>query len=498
MTSTMTITAALPDAVQWSEGMLLSPQHLQQHDLYWQAHLNHKLACLSPNVLGVGRLAIDLESLSKGIVRVTALECLLDDGHAAVYPGRYKELKLECDVAELCRKEGRPVRVWAVLPRRGIDGAGMDASDKRYDLLPGEMTSDENLDNGYQVSVVRMQARIRLMAGQTVPPQYAACPLLEVMLDAQSQFRLTSYHPPMLRVAASSFQDIPGVQQGLQSKMEELTAKLWAKLRELAGSRSDDAPDDFGTLSSESQRHLMIARSLAGCLPQLEIAVAHGGTRPEELYRALAQVVGQAACLGAHPVPLKMEAYVHDNCMPQFQRAIDYIDAKLKQVNTSYDFLEFARFGEGGFARLLSADAGDEVLVELKARDGQSLADLTRWLGEARIASHELMPELQRRRMSGALARPLSAQELLQRNLRPHAALFAIRNDIIEIEGKGSFPMFSAQSPLLIHGAANSRMPAAVILYRHKAPRAVAAVTPAPAPAPAPAAKSEDMEQVDV
>lgn len=464
----MTTSTTLPDALHWSEGMMLSPQHLQQNEIVWHANLNHRLACAAPNARGVLRLSIDRERLAKGIVQVTVAECLLDDGHAVVYPGNYKSLKLECDVAELCRKETRPVRVWLALPRRGVDEVGAAAPDKRYDMLPGVMTSDENPDNGYQVNVVRVQARIRLVAGQSVPPQYAACPLLEVMLDAQGRFRLTSYHPPMMQVGASSFQDQAGGQQGLQSKMEELCGKLWNKLRELAGGRSDDAPDDYGTHSSESMRHQMIAHRLAACLPQLEIAVASRSAHPEDLYRSLAQVVGQVAGIGADPIPLKMEAYAHDDCMPQFQRAFDYIEAKLKLVNTSYDLLEFARLGESGFARRLPADTGAELLVELKARDGQSLNDLMRWLGDARIASDELMPELQRRRLSGASARALSPQEIQQLGLRPHAALFAIRNGTLELEGKGCVPMYSPERSLLIQGSQGARMPAAILLYRHK------------------------------
>jgi type VI secretion system protein ImpJ len=487
------MTTTLPDSIQWSEGMLLSPQHLQQHDMYLQAHLNYKIACMTPHMHGVLKLAIDREALAKGIVSVTALDCLLDDGHAVSYPGNYQQLKLECNVAELCKKDGRPVRVWVALPRRGIDAAGMATSDRRYDLLPGEMTGDENLDNGYEVSVVRMQARIRLLAGQTVPPQFSACALLEVMMDAQNRFRLTAFHPPMLRLGASTFQDAPGMQESLQAKLIDQTAKLWSKLGELASNRNDDMPDDYSMLGSEVQRQLMVARALAACLPQLDIAVSSGIARPEEVYRVLAQVVGQVACVGADPVPLKMEPYAHDDCMPQFQRVFDYIEAKLRLVNTAYDFMEFAHFGEGGFARRLPVDADDEVLVELKPREGQSLGELARWLGDARIANVELMTDLQRRRLNGALARPLSTQEILQRNLHPHAALFSIRNDSIDIEGKGRVAMFGPDQSLLIQGATGSRMPAAIILYKRKAVHAV----PTPVPQ-APAAKDEETDADDV
>lgn len=481
-------TFPLPDAVQWSEGMLLSPQHLQQNDSYWHAHLHHRLNCITPHYRGVSRLAINRESLAKGIVQVTALDCVLSDGHAVNFPGNYAPRHFECDVAGLCRKEGRPVRVWAILPLRGIDTGSLSSKDRRYDMLPGEPTSDENLDSSYPVDVGRLQARIALHAGHTVPAGYASCPLLEVALDARGQFKLTDYHPPMVHVGASSFLDAQGAPCGLQSKLSELTHTLRSTLRELTGNRQDELPDADNMLSAEVQRQLAAARYLAMGLPPLEIAVDSGCARPDELYRALAHVVGQVACIGSNPVPLKMEPYQHEDCMPQFQRAFDYIDAKLKLINTSYEYLDFHPAGEGGFARPLPDDTDHEVLVELKkAYDGQSPSDLESWMSKACIASEDMMEELDKRRMLGASARLLSAQEIAQRNLRP-AVLFAIRNERIEIDAKGWQPMFSPAKPLKIRGAADNSMPAAIILYRHKsrgnntAPvveRAVQAVEPA-------------------
>lgn len=460
-------TLPLPDAVQWSEGMLLSPQHLQQNDIYWHTHLHHRLGCITPHYRGVSRLTIDRDSLAKGIVQITALDCVLSDGHAVNFPGNYAQRPFECDVAERCSKEGRPVRVWVVLPLRGVDTGGLGGKDRRYDLLPGEPTSDENLDSSYPVDVGRLQARIALHAGPTAPAGYASCPLAEVVLDARGQFKLTDYHPPMVHVGASSFLDAPGAPRGLQSRLNELIQALRSTLRELAGNRQDELPDADHMLSVEVQRHLAAARYLAMSLPPLEIEVSSGYARPEELYRALAHVVGQVACIGSNPVPLKMEPYRHDDCMPQFQRAFDYIDAKLKLINTAYEYLDFYSAGEGGFARTLPENADHEVLVELKAHDGQSSADLENWMHKACIASEDMMEELDKRRLLGASARLLSAHEIAQRNLRP-AMLYAIRNERIEIDGKGLQPMFGPAKSLKIRGAADSRMPAAIILYRPK------------------------------
>jgi len=60
MTSAPIHTAPLPDAIQWSEGMMLSPQHLQQNDRYWHAHLRHRLQAVAPHYWGVLKLHVDI------------------------------------------------------------------------------------------------------------------------------------------------------------------------------------------------------------------------------------------------------------------------------------------------------------------------------------------------------------------------------------------------------------------------------------------------------
>jgi type VI secretion system protein ImpJ len=477
----MATTTTLPDCLHWSEGMLLSPQHLQQQEIYALAQLNYRLGSVVPFVHGVLRLAIDRTALARGLVRVTELECVLDDGHVVTYPGSYNERELTCNLPDfLAKGEPGPLKVWLVLPRRGIDQAGVPGAQRRYKLLPGAMTSDENIDNGFQVQVARMQAQIRLVAAATVPPQHAACALLEVERDAQGRFSLTSYHPPMLRAGASRFHDALAVGSSLQSRMEELCATLWAKLHALAAQRRDDAPDDYALLGEDGRRQLAMARHLAACLPQLEITVASGGARPEELYRALAFVVGQLAGFGSDPVPLQMAPYEHRDCMPQFDSALKFIQGKLNLVNTAWECLDFARLGEGRFARRLPGVLADELLVELKARDGQSLAELARWLDGAYIGAVELMPALQRRRLHGAPVRQLGAQEIVARQLHPNAALFSIRLDTIDLDGKSATPLFAPGSSLMIHGAGGNVAPAAIVLYQHRTTGAAAPAAASP------------------
>ncbi|MGN6668502.1 MAG: type VI secretion system baseplate subunit TssK, partial [Trinickia sp.] len=66
--------------VVWSEGMLLQPQHLQQHDRYVRAQIDARCASLRPYAFGFSELAIDLEQLKLGRIALTACAGVLPDG----------------------------------------------------------------------------------------------------------------------------------------------------------------------------------------------------------------------------------------------------------------------------------------------------------------------------------------------------------------------------------------------------------------------------------
>ena len=59
--------------VIWSEGMLLQPQHLQQHDRYLQAQLESRVASLRPYSWGFAHLKIDEAQLAFG--KIALLSC---------------------------------------------------------------------------------------------------------------------------------------------------------------------------------------------------------------------------------------------------------------------------------------------------------------------------------------------------------------------------------------------------------------------------------------
>ncbi|MCL2645351.1 MAG: type VI secretion system baseplate subunit TssK, partial [Betaproteobacteria bacterium] len=66
--------------VVWSEGMFLRPQHMQQHERYFEAYVRRCVTAFQGYFWGFCALDIDDEALGLGTVLVRRAQGLLPDG----------------------------------------------------------------------------------------------------------------------------------------------------------------------------------------------------------------------------------------------------------------------------------------------------------------------------------------------------------------------------------------------------------------------------------
>ena len=473
----MTDNEFLPDAVQWSEGMLLSPQHFQQNDIHAQAMLQQRLASLTPHCWGVRRLQLDSTRLADGLIKVIECDAVMPDGLPLVFRATVagQDLSLAVEAKYAADGAPAPVRVFlAIPPRAGAAQGpiGSRTSQRRYESLPGNETLDEVTGIG-DVLVERQRAHLELFAEKDLPAGYPALPLLEIIRDAYGAVSLTRYHPPMFRIGASAFLGA----QGLQMQFSALRNDMWGKLRELAGTSEDDAPESVAVLSNEARMHLQIAREIAACLPLIDTMLFDPLSSPQQAWWAMAQIVGRMASVGGNPRPLKMDPYRHDDCQPQFQAALAFVMRKLALINTDWDSPEFVRVGDGTYQRALPADSSQKVYLELRKREGQSAGELQTWLSQARIASEDLIPVLRQRRLPGASVRMLSAREASRLGLRADALICAVSSERLEMP-QGLVDSFRAGLTMVVQGDAQ-HAPAAIILHHRKQTGSVSPSSPA-------------------
>jgi type VI secretion system protein ImpJ len=459
----------LPDAVQWSEGMLLSPQHFQQNDIHLQAMLHQRFTGAVPYGWGLRHLRIDEARLADGIVCVHECDAVMPDGLPLVYRATHVAGSLAVDVKKLFEGDAKSVRVYLAIPPRAGALDVPSTSIRRFDSLPGRPTLDETVGMG-DVVVERQRVRVELYAGAP-PVGHPALPLLDVVRDASEALAIGTYHGPMLRIDASRALGA----NGLQQRFSDLRAAMWKKLRELSPDVTDDAPETAAAMGTEARTHLRAAREIGACLPLVDTVLADPLVSPSVAWWAMSQVVGRMAAIGSNPRPLAMDPYRHDDCQPQFDAALTYIRRKLAMLNTDWDVMAFERVADGQFARRLPDDSGSTVLVELRVGEGQSAHDLRQWLSEARIASEDLLPLLRQRRLPGADLRVLGAREIAELGLRHDAMICALRSQPLET-ASGLVDCFRGGHRLVVQGE-RTQAPAAIILHHRKGadPRQAAA-----------------------
>jgi type VI secretion system protein ImpJ len=449
---------SVPEAVSWSEGMLLSPQHFQQNDIYWNALLRHQMSMLQPNSWGVLELAVDPTELVKGVVLIDRLHGVMHDGLLIDYPGHFGTQPLMLDLSKHDWTTEPQVKVQLRVPVRG-KGAASDMGDmQRYTTERGSLEADENTGKD-EITVDRMRPKLSLAAGSTMAKCYCSFPLLELRGDARG-VHVTAFHPPMLRLGASVFQG----DAALQESLKVLSAALWAKYRELLGWRVDGS--DAARRSRDPGAHALAARHLVMALPAFDVMLKSGSAHPYDIYVALSQLVGVVAAIQGAAHPPALGAYEHTDCMPQFQQALDYIQQQLARLSADFDVIDFRQVGTSGFMCALPAGiATDKLLIELRPRAGQTVATLGKWIDSARIATDDLMSTLVRRRYPGAVVSAASAAQIAALSLPAGAFVYEVANGSIEVEASNVRPLIAAGRTIVILGDPDDNVPAAITLY---------------------------------
>lgn len=445
----------LPEALQWSEGMLLAPQHFQQSDIYWEKRLRHVMAQLQPHYWGVLDLAVDRSALAEGRVQLQRLECVLPDGLVVQYPGAGGEPALSLDVSnDPAFDQNRPLTISIAVPVRADGAASSVAPIQRFDSVAGGMALDENTGEE-QLPMSRLRPRLSLLAGDELPSRYVTMPLFRLVKDLSGEVRLDDFHPPLLRIGASAFLEEASLQQGLLN----LATRIRAKARELAGYN-----DSEGMHGLPEQR-LMVSQ-LGAALPAFEILANNASTHPFSAYLGLAQLVGQTAGVLANPVPMQMASYRHQDLMPGFSTALKRLDDVLASLKLGYEMLSFEAVRGGVFECELPDDWSPEVLL-LELRGGSGPGQMLAWLGKAAVGDASLHPLFEQRRIPGAEYSPVSPQSVRCLPLRDGSALVRLSNISLEDEGESRHVLVRG-GRLRVAGPTRGAVPQALVLYRLK------------------------------
>lgn len=266
--------------VVWSEGMLLQPQHLQQHDRFLQAQLEARVGALRAYGWGFSRFELDEQHLALGKVALKTYSGVLPDGTPVGLP--FDEMPLPLEIPA----EARNMTVVLALPtqRHGVaevDDRPSAENFARHRAVEYEAWDSNGLDSSALMTVGKQ--RLRLAFANDVADAYTSLGVAQV-IERRADKRVVldpEYCPPCLEVNAAPL---------LVNFLEELLGLLHQRSEAMAMRLSQTGGSGAAEISD-----FLLLQVLNRSEPLIRHLASMTGLHPEALYQALAPLAGELA-----------------------------------------------------------------------------------------------------------------------------------------------------------------------------------------------------------
>jgi len=391
--------------VVWSEGMLVSPQHLQQADLYHERLLDSRLVATAPLSWGITAVQIDAGALAADQLVVSRFTGVLPDG----LPLDFKAGDPEAPAARPIGTSFPPalpaLEVYLGVPkeREGVPSVAAEMGDGKTPAGKAAIrtrfrsSSQKIVDMTGQAEDLVMafaQRNLTVLFGNEARDDYDSIKIAEVVRDAGGALLVSdAYIPSVLTIAASPF---------LMSGVQRLLALMVAKQRQLSAERAqrDAASIEFG--ANDVTRYLQLS-ALNATIPYLVHAGRNGELSPRELYLALIQSAGSLATFAVDTDPSAFPPFIFTDLRSTFEELFalltGLVRANLRElcVRVPIEVRDGIHIGTLSDERILKCQH-----FVLGAQSSMPVEQLSRELaGRAKIASWTQLPYLMRQATRG-------------------------------------------------------------------------------------------------
>ncbi|MDR1266851.1 MAG: type VI secretion system baseplate subunit TssK [Holosporales bacterium] len=425
----------IPLAVQWHEGMLLSPHHFQQASAHFYALLHHSFRLARPDAYGLFSAEIDEAALAAGIVRLLHLEALFPDGLFVQYVGT-RDPPVSYDAKSLLEVSGeKPLRLYAAVAVQRTGNDTIQDDQTRYLSLEGDEVCDDNTGDN-PIRIPRLKPQLRLLLEEEVSARVTAFPLLEVLQGDQGS-QVTSYIAPHLVV--------PEV---LRKMAREMVKTLREKINYFSEKRYAFSAEGTAILRALAQ----------GALP-LEALLLEPKLSPFALYQAVLSAIAPVVALTPGQCLTELPPYGHENLYAVFTELGERLQRALESLKQSYYTIPFEKENNGKFRLHLSPTLLDrqEILIGFNKSSETKDNDFLDWIRGAQIAASSKMPTVRDNRVLGAARKIVSAEEELG---------VSAPQDVLLLSVDPHSPYLSAQEDLCILNAGCSQQcPKTAALY---------------------------------
>ncbi len=389
-----------PQRVVWSEGMLVSPQHLQQQDLYHERLLDERIAALSPYRWGVVAVEIDPGALGSDQLRLTRFIGVLPDGLYLGFEGKDPECPAARPIGEHFPPTQPFCEVYLAIPkeREGVPsvttehatGTAADSTKAARARFRAAARSVADLTgNASDLQMAFAHRNAVVLFGDEAREDYDAIKIAEIVRDGSGALlNNEAYIPPALRIDTSKF---------LMAGVRRLLGLMVAKQRLLSGDRRQRDGSNIEFSVGDVTRFLQLS-AINTAIPVLAYASTNGELSPSQLYLTLIQVVGALATFSEEVEPQKLPVFAHTDLRGTFEELLAKATLLLRttiretHVSVPLDLNQSVYFGRLDEDRLLTA-----MHYVLAVRSEMPAEQLVQRLpGLCKIASQSQLPQVLR------------------------------------------------------------------------------------------------------
>ncbi len=306
--------------VLWAKGTLLTPQHLQQHDLFFESLLSFRSEGLHFRPWGFATLQIDQEALAAGNFAIHAATGIFPDGLLFDIPAA-DDAPEPKQLAQWLTGAQTTIDIHLSIPAyrpsgRNV-GSGRSGADTRYSA-EAAMVRDETTDGSERLLQIARK-NLRFLTGEETRTNTPSLRVARIRKVPGGAFELhPQFVPPLLNLAASNY---------LMSMMRSLLEILGARRSDLSGMRrhKNQSLADF---SAADIANFWLLYTVNSWLPEIRHIFETKQGHPEQAYRVLTTLAGALTTFSKDLQLADLPVYDHDDLGGCFQK----LDAQLREL----------------------------------------------------------------------------------------------------------------------------------------------------------------------
>ncbi|HEX8396023.1 MAG TPA: type VI secretion system baseplate subunit TssK [Pyrinomonadaceae bacterium] len=315
--------------VVWNEGMLLTPQHFQQWDNYYEELINSRVSSLAPYEWGVLDLQINREAVSNGNFQIVTARAVFPDGLLVDAPGRDAAPDLRA-VQHHFPAEKERLGVHLAIPAQKYGSANFQPSgasgnsanlNLRF-LQEGALVPDETTGTNEQ-PLAFARPNLRILFDDELREGFTAIKIAELERMATGGLVISeNYIPPVLSVSSNVW---------LANMLRQLVEILIAKSGSLAEQRRQRGAN-LADFTTDQIAVFWLLHTVNSSIPLMSHLFRTRLVHPERLYVEMAELVGRLMTFAVGQHPKDIVIYDHTDLYTTFSQLSAQLRGLLETV----------------------------------------------------------------------------------------------------------------------------------------------------------------------